>query len=137
VLQVFRSSLIPRSEGLPEELERGKEMQNPSLFWSSVSAILGFRPQVGQRDWNSTSLGLTIHALRLSTQRIDDFLLRGLWSRHATLPPSFRNSSQVAGISRVCTESSNNSDIFRYIHFLPLMRRTISLRIAWALPRLW
>jgi len=38
-------------------------MQNPSLFWSSVSAIFRWRPQVGQRDWNSTSLGLTIHAL--------------------------------------------------------------------------
>ena len=47
-------------------------------------------------------------------------------------PPSFRNSSQVAGISQVCTGSSNNPDIFRYTHFLPLMRRTISLRIPWA-----
>src|SRR5450755_2414972 len=35
-------------------------------------------------------------------------------------------------MSRVCTGSSNNPDIFRYAHFLPLMRRTISLRIPWA-----
>jgi len=50
VLQVFRSSLFPRNEGLPEELDRGKEMQNPSIFWSSVSAIFRWRPQGGQRD---------------------------------------------------------------------------------------
>jgi hypothetical protein len=31
----------------------------------------------------------------------------------------------------VCTGFSNNPDIFRYTHFLPLMRRTISLRIPW------
>ncbi len=67
----------------------------------------------------------------LTTQRIDDFLLHGLWSRHAALPPSFRNSSQLAGISRVCTGSSNNPDTFRYTHFPPLMRRTISLRNPW------
>src|SRR5262245_24154332 len=46
-------------------------------------------------------------------------------------PPSFRNSSQVAGISRVCTGCSNNPDIVRYTHFLPLMRRTISLCNPW------
>jgi hypothetical protein len=37
----------------------------------------------------------------------------------------------MAGISRVCTGSSNNPDTFRYTHFPPLMRRTISLRISW------
>jgi hypothetical protein len=37
----------------------------------------------------------------------------------------------MAGISRVCTGFSNNPDTFRYTHFLPLMRRTISLRISW------
>jgi hypothetical protein len=63
VLQVFHSSLFPRSEGLPEELDRGGEMQNHSIFWSSVSAIFRWRPQRGQRDWNLTSLGLTLHAL--------------------------------------------------------------------------
>ena len=68
--------------------------------------------------------------LALTTQRIDDFLLRGLWSRHATLPPSFRNSRRVAGISRVCTGSSNNPDTVRYTHFLPLMRRTLSSRMS-------
>ena len=31
----------------------------------------------------------------------------------------------------MCTGFSNNPDIFRYTHFLPLMRRTISLRIPW------
>ncbi len=57
VLQVFRSSLFPRKEGLPEELEREAEMQYPPLLWSSVSAIFRWRPQVGQRDWNLASLG--------------------------------------------------------------------------------
>ena len=37
----------------------------------------------------------------------------------------------MAGISWVCTGSSNNPGIFRYTHFLPLMRRTISLRNPW------
>ena len=37
----------------------------------------------------------------------------------------------MAGISRVCTGASNTPDTFRYAHFLPLMRRTTSLRIAW------
>ncbi len=37
----------------------------------------------------------------------------------------------MAGISRVCTGSSNNPDTFWYTHFPPLMRRTISLRITW------
>jgi len=41
------------------------------------------------------------------------------------------NSSQVAGISWVCTGDSNTPDTYRYTHFLPLMRRTISLRIPW------
>jgi hypothetical protein len=48
-------------------------------------------------------------------------------------PPFLRNSSQMAGISRVCTEASNTPDTFWYTHFLPLMRRTISLRIPWDL----
>jgi hypothetical protein len=39
VLQVFRSSLFPRNEGLPEELDRGAEMTYPFIFWSSVSVI--------------------------------------------------------------------------------------------------
>ena len=39
--------------------------------------------------------------------------------------------SKLAGISRVCTGFSNNPDIVRYTPFLPLMRRTISLRITW------
>ncbi len=63
VLQVFRSSLFPRNEGLPEELDREGEMHHLPIFWSSVSAIFRWRPQGGQRDENSTSLGLTIHAL--------------------------------------------------------------------------
>ena len=50
VLQVFRSPLFPRKEGLPEELDRGEEMQYPPIFWSSVSAIFRCRPQGGQRD---------------------------------------------------------------------------------------
>jgi hypothetical protein len=50
VLQVFRLSLFPRSEGLPEELDRGEEMPYRSIFWSSVSAIFRWRPQTGQRD---------------------------------------------------------------------------------------
>jgi len=37
----------------------------------------------------------------------------------------------MAGISRVSTGSSNNPDIVRYTPFLPLMRRTSSLRISW------
>ncbi len=32
----------------------------------------------------------------------------------------------------MCTGFSNNPDIFRYTPFLPLMRRTTSLRIPWA-----
>jgi hypothetical protein len=40
----------------------------------------------------------------------------------------------MAGVSRVCTGSSNNPDIVRYTPFLPLKRRTISLRIAWGEP---
>jgi len=32
------------------------------------------------------------------------------------------------------TGSSNNPDTFRYTHFPPLMRRTISLRIPWGDP---
>jgi len=51
------------SEGLPEELDKVTEMQCRFIFWSSVSAIFRWRPQGGQRDWNSASLGLTIHAL--------------------------------------------------------------------------
>ena len=50
VLQVFRSSLFPRKEGLPEELDREAEMQCSSIFWSSVSAIVRWRPQGGQKD---------------------------------------------------------------------------------------
>jgi hypothetical protein len=42
----------------------------------------------------------------------------------------FRNASEVVGRSRVCTGSSNNPDTFQYPHFLPLMLRTISLRIS-------
>jgi hypothetical protein len=52
VLQVFRSSLFPRKEGLPEELDREVEMPYHPLFWSSVSVLLGFRPPQGQRDSN-------------------------------------------------------------------------------------
>jgi hypothetical protein len=63
VLQVFRSSLFPRKKGLPEELDRGAEIQYCPIFWSSVSVIFRWRPQVSQRDWNSASVGLTIHAL--------------------------------------------------------------------------
>lgn len=47
----------------------------------------------------------------------------------------------MAGISRVCTGPSNSPDTFRYTPFLPLMRRTISLRNTWALqaffPNCW
>jgi len=50
VLQVLRSSLFPRREGLPEELDRGEEMQCHPIFWSSVSVIFRWRPQKGQRD---------------------------------------------------------------------------------------
>jgi hypothetical protein len=50
VLQVFRLSLFTRFEGLLEELDRGEEMPDRSLFWSSVSAIFRWRPQEGQRD---------------------------------------------------------------------------------------
>ncbi|GAC1306146.1 MAG: hypothetical protein NVSMB27_44640 [Ktedonobacteraceae bacterium] len=63
MLQVFRSSLFSRKESLPEGLDRGAEIQYFPIFWSSVSAIFRWRPQTGQRDWNSASLGLTIHAL--------------------------------------------------------------------------
>jgi hypothetical protein len=96
--------------------------------FSHLSLAFAKRPEgleFNQFRFNHTRFALT-------TQRSDDFFLRGLWPRHATLPPSFRNSSQMAGISRVCTGSSNNPDTFRYAHFPPLMRRTISLRIAWA-----
>lgn len=63
MLQVFRSSRFPRTEGLPEELDREAETTYLSIFWSSVSVIFRWRPQKGQRDWNSASRGLTIHAL--------------------------------------------------------------------------
>src|SRR5207244_9299384 len=63
VLQVFRSSLFPRNEGLPEELDREGEMHHLPIFWSSVSAIFRWRPQGGQRDENSTSLGLKPYTL--------------------------------------------------------------------------
>src|SRR6266566_6274874 len=97
--------------------------------FSHLSLASARRPEgleFSQFRFNHTRFALTI-------QRIDDFLLHGLWPRHATLPPSFRNSSQLAGISRVCTEFSNTPDTFRYTPFLPLKRRTISLRIPWAL----
>src|SRR5205823_11751878 len=96
--------------------------------FSHLSLASASKPEgleFNQSRFNHTRLALT-------TQGIDDFPLRGLWPRHATLPPSFRNSSQVAGISRVCTGFSNNPNIFRDTHFLPLMRRTNSLRIPWA-----
>src|SRR5215472_768606 len=95
--------------------------------FSHLSLASAKRPEgleFSQFRFNHTRLALT-------TRRIGDFLLRGLWPRHATLPPSFRNSSLMAGISRVCTGPSNSPDTFRYTHFLPLMRRTISLRIPW------
>src|SRR6266513_3485977 len=95
--------------------------------FSHLSLASARRPE--ELEFNQSRLNHTRFAL--TTQWIDDFLLRGLWPRHATLPPSFRNSSQVAGISRVCTGASNTPGTFRYAHFLPLMRRTISLRIAW------
>ena len=63
MLQVFRSSLFLRREGLPEELDRAAEMHCHPLFWSSVSVIFRWRPQQGQRDENSTNAGLTIHVL--------------------------------------------------------------------------
>ncbi len=50
VLQVFRSSLFLRSKGLPEELDRAIEMLYRPIFWSSVSVIFRWRPQVSQRD---------------------------------------------------------------------------------------
>ncbi len=50
VLQVFRSSLFPRREGLPEELDREAEMHHLPIFWSSVSVTFRWRPQVGQRN---------------------------------------------------------------------------------------
>src|SRR2546430_3285670 len=90
-----------------------------------MDVLFFFQAEDGIRDLTVT--GVQTCALPIS-HRSDDFLLRGLWPRHATLPPSFRNSSQLAGISRVCTGSSNNPDTFRYTHFPPLMRRTSSSR---------
>ncbi len=63
VLQVFRSSLFLRREGLPEALDKVTEMPCRFIFWSSVSAIFPWRPQGGQRDENSANPGLTIHAV--------------------------------------------------------------------------
>ncbi len=50
VLQVFRSSLFSRRESLPEELDRGAEITYFPIFWSSVSVIFRWRPQVSQKD---------------------------------------------------------------------------------------
>lgn len=63
VLQVFRSSLVLRRDGLPEAVETVTEMPCRLLFWSSVSAIVRWRPHRGQRDWNSATPGFTRHAL--------------------------------------------------------------------------
>ncbi len=78
VLQVFRSSLFPRREGLPEELDRGAEMQcHPYLLvqrFSHLSLASANRPEgleFSQCRLNHTRFALTTH-------RIDDFLLRCL-----------------------------------------------------------
>jgi len=101
--------------------------------FSHLSLASASKP--GGLEFNQSRLDHT--RLALATRSIDDLLLRGLWPRHATLPPSFQNSSQLAGISRVCTGFSNNPDIVRYTPFLPLKRRTLSLRIAWARSPMW
>ena len=62
--------------------------------------------------------------------------LCGLINKTRCSSETNRNLTQMAGISRVCTGSFNNPDIFRYTPFLPLKRRTISLRISWANPPL-
>jgi hypothetical protein len=73
----------------------------------------------------------------LTPRSIDDLLVRSLWPQHATLPFSFRNFSHMARISWVCTRLSNSPDILRYTPFLPLKRRTSSLRIPWACGGSW
>ena len=79
--------------------------------------------------------------LALTTQESDDFLLRGFWPQHATLPPPFQDSSPLAGISWVCMGSSNNPNNVSCTHFLPPMRRTSVYHVphgyhAWVRPRL-
>jgi hypothetical protein len=78
VLQVFRSSLFPRREGLPEELDRGgRDAIPPYLLvqrFSHLSLASATRPEgleFNQCRFNHTRFALT-------TQSIDDFLLRGL-----------------------------------------------------------
>jgi hypothetical protein len=78
VLQVFRSSLFSRRESLPEELDRGAEITYFPIFWSSVSVIFRWRPQVRPEglEFNQSRLNHTRFAL--TTQSIDDLLLRSL-----------------------------------------------------------
>ncbi len=78
VLQVFRSSLFPRREGLPEKLDRGVEMQyHPYLLvqrFSHLSLASAMRLEgleLSQLRLDHTRFALTAH-------RIDDFLLRCL-----------------------------------------------------------
>ncbi len=78
MLQVFRSSLFPRREGLPEELDRGGEMQYlPYLLvqrFSHLSLASAKRPE--GLEFNQLRLNHTRFAL--TTHRSDDFLLRCL-----------------------------------------------------------
>ena len=73
---------------------------------------------------------LTHTHLALTTQESDDFLLRGFWPQHATLPPPFQDSSPLAGISWVCMGSSNNPNNVSCTHFLPPMRRTWAYHVS-------
>src|SRR5260370_34950008 len=54
---------------------------------------------------------LTHTRFALATHRIDDFLLRCFWPQHATLPPSFRNSSLSTGLCWLRMGYSTNPTI--------------------------
>ena len=101
MLQVFHSSLSTRLEGLPEELERGREMPSHSLFWSRVSAIFRRRLQGGQRDENSTSGGLTRHALCWQLRRLMASSYVAFSPNMLHSPLLFRIQAILAGISWV------------------------------------
>jgi hypothetical protein len=85
---------------------------------------LSLRPLRRPQNWSSRSLSLTIHTLRLPTQRIDRFPLRRLTPGMLHSPFSFEISAGVARISQVYMRHSNSLNSACCASYLPLTRRT-------------
>lgn len=110
--RLFRSSLFPRRKGLPGALERAAARHRPPLFWSRVSILV--RRSSATRPVTQACAPSRLDQLRVArtTRSHDDVFLRSLRPQQAPLPLLCRDSSQMAGISRVCIGPSNSRALF-------------------------